>query len=247
VSKNQRLGEDFVSHREPIRVKLRADHQKAAASMALIEHMQSANGLQATGSVVVAYCLGCFATGYYLVRARTGRDIREIESGSTGARNVGRVLGKSGFVLTMLGDFGKGALAVWAAREWTNNQHLAALAVLAVVAGQIWPAQLRFRGGKGVAASFGALLVFDYRMALTIVVLFLAGLVVMRKTVFPAMFAFICLPLASLWFNRDGLTASLAAVLSAMILFAHRRNIGEEFTVLLARRGVVPKPEPPKL
>jgi glycerol-3-phosphate acyltransferase PlsY len=144
--------------------------------MTWIEHLQSANWFQATGSVLGAYLLGCFATGYYLVRARTGKDIREIESGSTGARNVGRVLGKPGFVLTVFGDFGKGALAVWGAWEWTNNHHLAAVAMLAVVAGQIWPAQLRFRGGKGVAASLGALLVFDYRMALTFAVLFLAGL-----------------------------------------------------------------------
>ena len=189
-----------------------------------------------------AYLLGCFAIGYYLVRARTGKDIREIGSGSIGARNAGRVLGKPGFVLTAFGDFGKGALAVWSAREWTHNHHLAALAMLAVVAGHLWPAQLRFRGGKGVATSFGALLVFDYRVALTILVLFLAGFVVMRKTVFPAMFAFACLPLASLWFNRDGLTATLMVVLAAMILFAHRRNIGEEITALPARRGVVPKP-----
>ena len=136
--------------------------------MAWIEHLQSANWFQATGSVLGAYLLGCFAIGYYLVRARTGKDIREIESGSTGARNVGRVLGKPGFVLTAFGDFGKGVLAVWSAREWTNNNHLAALAMLAVVAGHLWPAQLRFRGGKGVATSFGALLVFDYRVALTI-------------------------------------------------------------------------------
>ena len=135
--------------------------------MAWIEHLQSANWFQATGSVLGAYLLGCFAIGYYLVRARTGKDIREIESGSTGARNVGRVLGKPGFVLTAFGDVGKGALAVWSAQEWTNNNHLAALALLAVVAGHLWPAQLRFRGGKGVATSFGALLMFDYRVALT--------------------------------------------------------------------------------
>jgi glycerol-3-phosphate acyltransferase PlsY len=215
--------------------------------MTWTEHLQSANWFQATGSVLGAYLLGCFANGYYLVRARTGKDIREIGSGSTGARNVGRVLGKPGFVLTVFGDFGKGALAVWSAREWTNNHHLAALAMLAVVAGHLWPAQLRFRGGKGVSTSLGALLAFDYRIALTFAVLFLAGFVVMRKTIFPVMFAFACLPLASLWFNRDGLTATLAAVLLAMILFAHRRNIGEEIAALPARRGVVPKPEPPKL
>jgi glycerol-3-phosphate acyltransferase PlsY len=215
--------------------------------MAWIEHLQSANWFQATGSVLGAYLLGCFATGYYLVRARTGKDIREIESGSTGARNVGRVLGKPGFVLTVFGDFGKGALAVWSAWEWTNNHHLAAAAVLAVVAGQIWPAQLRFRGGKGVAASLGALLVFDYRMALTFAVLFLAGFVVMRKTVFPAMFAFACLPLVDWWFNRDDLTATLMTVLAAIILFAHRRNLAEEIAALLARRGVASKPEHTKL
>jgi glycerol-3-phosphate acyltransferase PlsY len=210
--------------------------------MAWIEHLQSANWFQATGSVLGAYLLGCFAIGYYLVRARTGKDIREIESGSTGARNAGRVLGKPGFMLTGFGDLGKGALAVWSAREWTHNHHLAALAMLAVVAGHLWPAQLHFRGGKGVATSFGALLMFDYRVALTILVLFLGGYAVTRKSLFPAMFAFACLPLASLWFNRDGLTATLVVVLSAMILFAHRRNIGEEITALPARRGVVPKP-----
>jgi glycerol-3-phosphate acyltransferase PlsY len=245
--KIQRLGEDFVSHCEPVRIKLRVDHQKAAAGMALIEHLQSANGLQATGSVVVAYFLGCFATGYYLVRARTGRDIREIGSGSTGARNVGRVLGKPGFMLTVLADFCKGALAVWVAREWTNDQRLVVLAMLAVVAGQIWPAQLRFRGGKGLATSFAALLLFDYRVALTILVVFLCGLAATRKSLFPAMFACGCLPFADGWFHRDGLTATLTAVLTAMILFAHRRNIGEEIAGLLARRGVAPKPESTKL
>ena len=246
--KKQRLGKDFVSHREPLWVKLRTDYQMAAAGMVLIEHLQSANGLQATSSVVVAYFLGCFATGYYLVRARTGRDIREIESGSTGTRNVGRVLGKAGFVLTMLGDLGKGALAVWFAAEFTHHNGLnMALAVLAVVAGHIWPAQLHFRGGKGIATSFAALLLFDYRVALTILAVFLCGWAVTRKTLFPAMFAYVCLPLADGWFHRAGLTATLMTLVAVMILFAHRRNIGEEIAVLWARRGVVPKPESPKL
>ena len=180
--------------------------------MAWIEYLQSANWFQVTGSVLGAYLLGCLAIGYYLVRARTGKDIREIESGSTGARNVGRVLGKSGFVLTALGDLGKGALAVWSVREWTHNHHLAALAMLAVVAGHLWPAQLRFRGGKGVAASFGALLMFDHRVAVAILVLFLGGFAVTRKSLFPAMFAFACLPLADWWFNRDDVTAALLKI-----------------------------------
>jgi acyl phosphate:glycerol-3-phosphate acyltransferase len=215
--------------------------------MTWVEQLQSANWFQATGCVLGAYLLGCLATGYYLVRARTGRDIRETGSGSTGARNVGRVLGKSGFGLTVLGDCGKGALAVWSAQAWTHNHQLAALAMLAVVAGHIWPSTLRFRGGKGAATSLGALVVFDYRMALTFAALFLAGFALTRKSVLPGMFAFACLPFASLWFNPDGLTATLIAVLSAMILFAHRKNLTDEFIALAARRAATPKPEPPKL
>lgn len=209
--------------------------------------MQSANWVQAAGCVLGAYFLGCLATGYYLVRTRTGKDIRETDSGSTGARNVGRLLGKSGFGLTVLADFGKGALAVWGAQEWTNHHHLAALSMLAVVAGHIWPAQLRFHGGKGVATSLGALLVFDYRMALTFAALFLAGFALTRKSVLPGMFAFAALPLAGLWFDPDGLTVTLIAVLSAMILFAHRKNFAEEFAMLSARRHAEPKPESTEL
>ncbi|MGO8838377.1 MAG: glycerol-3-phosphate acyltransferase [Limisphaerales bacterium] len=215
--------------------------------MTWVEQLQSANWFQATGCVLGAYCLGCLATGYYLVRLRTGRDIRDIESGSTGARNVGRLLGKSGFGLTLLGDFAKGSLAVWGAQEWTNNPHLVALAMLAVVAGHIWPAQLRFRGGKGATTSLGALLVFDYRLALTFAALFLGGFILMRRSVLPGMFAFVCLPLAGLWFDHDGLTATLVAVMAAMILFAHRKNFGEETTVLSARHEAAPETESSKL
>ncbi|MGD0745924.1 MAG: glycerol-3-phosphate acyltransferase [Verrucomicrobiota bacterium] len=223
-------------------------HRKASARMMWIEQMQSAQWLRATGCALGAYVLGCFATGYYLVRARTGRDLREIESGSVGARNAGRVLGIPGYLLTMLGDMAKGALAVWFAAEFANHNRLAmALAVLAVVAGHVWPAQLRFRGGKGVAASFAALLMFDYRVALTMLVVFLAGLVVTRKSLFPAMFAYACLPLADGWFHRAGLTATLMTAVAAIILFAHRRNLAEEMAALLARRAMASKPEHTKL
>jgi len=212
-----------------------------------IQQLQSANWHRVTGCALEAYLLGCFATGYYLVRARTGKDIREIKSGSIGARNAGRVLGRIGFVITLLGDFGKGALAVWIAREWTGNNHLALLALLAVVFGHVWPVQLRFRGGKGVATFLGALLVFDYRIALLFPVLFLIGFALMRKSLWPTMFAFACLPMAAWFLGGDNFTVAVLAILAAVILFAHRRNLTEEFTALATRRAATPKPEPPKL
>src|SRR5215472_4005302 len=112
--------------------------------MLWIQQLRSANWTLAGWISLFAYLLGCFTTGYYLVRARAGQDIRELGSGSVGARNVGRVLGWPGFVLTLLGDFVKGALAVWGVRFLTNDPRLVEIALLAVVMGHIWPAQLRF-------------------------------------------------------------------------------------------------------
>jgi acyl phosphate:glycerol-3-phosphate acyltransferase len=203
------------------------------------QHLPSADWLRLAGSVAAAYLIGCFTTGYYLVRLCTRQDVREIGSGSAGARNVGRILGKPGFILTVMGDFAKGALAVWLARAMAHDDFSAALAVPAVVAGHLWPAQLKFRGGKGITTSLSALLVFDYRLALTLAVLFAITFVFSRKTLLPAMFAFICLPAVCWFFIRDNFTIAVTTALSVAILFAHRRNLGEEFSAL--------KSEPRKL
>ncbi|HEV2329096.1 MAG TPA: glycerol-3-phosphate acyltransferase [Verrucomicrobiae bacterium] len=203
------------------------------------QHLASADRIRPAACIVCAYLIGCFTTGYYLVRAWAGKDIREIGSGSTGARNVGRVLGKPGFILTVIGDLAKGALAVWLARVFSHDEFSAALAVPSVVAGHLWPVQLKFHGGKGIATSFSALLVFDFRLALTMLVLFAVLFVFARKTLLPAMFAFVCLPAVCWFFIRDNLTIAVTAALSIAILFAHRRNLGEEFSAL--------KSEPPKL
>src|SRR5438477_11879894 len=108
--------------------------------MPWIEQIQSANWNQASWIALGAYVLGCFTTGYYLVRMRAGLDIREQGSGSVGAKNVGRILGWTGFSVALLGDFAKGIFAVWAASHWTKDSRLIALAMLAVTAGHVWPA-----------------------------------------------------------------------------------------------------------
>ena len=200
--------------------------------MEFIEHLQLANWPRASACAAAAYIIGCFTTGYYLVRARTGQDVRETGSGSAGARNVGRILGKPGFWLTVTGDFFKGALAVCLARQWTNDDFCAVLAVPAVVAGHLWPAQLKFRGGKGVTTSLGALLVFDYHLALTFAALFGVMFIFARKTLLPAMFGFVCLPAACWFLTHNDLATCAMTALSASVLFAHRKNLAEEFIAL---------------
>jgi acyl phosphate:glycerol-3-phosphate acyltransferase len=204
--------------------------------MMWVDYLRSANWNQASGISFCAYLLGCFATGYYLVRQRLGEDIREIGSGSVGARNVGRVLGKTGFLITLLCDFGKGGLAVWIARHFTTDQRIVALAMVAVVLGHIWPAQLRFHGGKGMATSLGALLVFDPKLALLYCALFLGAFVLHWRTVLPALFALVCLPLGALLLNLDRIQVVLITFMSGLVLLAHRKNIAEEISQIIERR-----------
>lgn len=215
--------------------------------MSWIEHLRSANWNQASGAAFSAYLLGCFTSGYYLVRWMARQDIRDIGSGSVGARNVGRVLGKTGFLLTVLFDFSKGILAVWATRHFTADDRIVLLSMLAVVAGHIWPAQLRFHGGKGMATSLGSLLIYDVRLAMTFAVIFLCSLACVRRTVLPALFALACIPIAAAVTDRTPSHITLLSLWAGLVLFAHRRNLMDEFSQLTDRRDEQPEPHQPQL
>ena len=101
--------------------------------MSWLEQLRAINWGEASLGAIGAYVLGCFTTGYYLVRALKGTDIRTVASGSVGARNVSRVLGKTGFILTTVGDVLKGALSIWAARRFFHDDRVALAAMLGVV------------------------------------------------------------------------------------------------------------------
>ena len=207
------------------------------STMAWTEQLRLANWNQAFWVCLGSYDLGCFTTGYYLMRMRTGGDVRELGSGSVGARNVGRVLGWLGFMVTLLGDLAKGSLAVWATRHFTSDDQLVALSMLAVVAGHVWPAQLRFRGGKGVATALGALLAYDPRVAFCFPVLFAAAYIVLRRTVVPGLAAFACLPLVAFFISHSSSEALEISILAGLIWITHRKNVMHEISAFSARRN----------
>jgi len=215
--------------------------------MPWIEQLRSANWSLVSGIALTAYLLGCFTAGYYVVRLRLGCDIRDSGSGSVGARNVGRLLGWQGFLLTLLGDFGKGALAVWLALRCATDEWPVVIGMLAVVAGHVWPAQLRFRGGKGMATSLGALLLYDFQLALVFALLFAAAFAALRKTVLPGLLAMASLPAVSWYLKHDPTEALGVSTLAALVLIAHRANLMNEISRLLDRRNLSPKHGPPEL
>jgi glycerol-3-phosphate acyltransferase PlsY len=173
----------------------------------------------------LAYGLGCFSTGYYLVRWRTGEDIRTLGSGSTGARNVGRTLGTTGFILTVLGDAGKGVLAVGIPLHSGLPAPAGALCALAVALGHIFPAQLGFSGGKGVAVALGALVALDPRLVLAFALAAILGYVASRRTVAAGLVGFLSVTPAA-WLRGSSIGVCLVLfALVALIFWAHRKNI----------------------
>jgi len=175
--------------------------------------------------IVAAYVLGCVQTGYYLVRSATGQDLRRMGSGGTGARNAGRVLGRKGFVLTLLGDSGKGALAMAVAVWLHASPWAAAAALVAVAAGHVWPAQLRFSGGRGVAVALGALAVYEPRLLGVLAAVTLCGCLAGRGFQSSGLCGFAALPFGAAWLGLPGAGLAGISALSLLVLFAHRTHI----------------------
>jgi acyl phosphate:glycerol-3-phosphate acyltransferase len=184
---------------------------------------------------LASYILGCFTAAYYLVLLRTGQDIRTMGSGTVGARNAGRVLGRAGFAATFAIDVAKGALAVAAARTLGAAPWAVMLVAVAVVAGHIWPAQLRFHGGKGLATALGAMLVYDYRVVVAVVLLGLLVYTVLRKVTLSVLAAIALTPLALFGLRWPAITVIGLLVLAALILLAHRQNLRAQLGELRPR------------
>lgn len=122
--------------------------------------------------LLVSYLIGSIPTGYIIVKLKTGQDIRQVGSGSTGATNVKRVLGKGWFFTVMLLDAFKGALPVILAKLFVGSISgiglFPVLAAVAVIIGHSKPIFLQFKGGKSVASGVGTILALNWQVGLII-------------------------------------------------------------------------------
>jgi len=172
-----------------------------------------------------AYLAGSISPGYILVRLLRGIDLRQVRSGSLGATNVGRVLGRGGFSFTLTADLLKGALVVWMARELAFPPDIIAATAAAVIIGHIWPLWLRFHGGKGIATSLGAIAVLDFGILLAGGAVLLALYLLTRQFLLSWVATLITTPLLAgfLGFPMDRVV--LLLTVAVIVLYAHRTNI----------------------
>jgi len=193
-------------------------------------------GFSAGIFIFCAYILGGISAGYYLVHFKIGTDIREYGSGSVGARNVKRLLGSFGFYFTLFFDGFKGLVAVLVAQRLGFSQPVVSLVFVAVIAGHIWPIQLRFRGGKGIATSCGALLAYSPLLLGGLLGLTLLFLLLRMGFIFAGITAFLFLPLVGYFLDMPPHQVGAMGMVSAFIVFAHRERVQKIFVKIRENR-----------
>jgi len=182
-------------------------------------------------AIVGGYLLGSIPFGVIVMKAAGAGDPRDIGSGNIGATNVLRS-GKRGLAaLTLLGDGGKGAVAVliaWIATRHGSTQAQAVLTSLAGGAafiGHLFPVWLGFKGGKGVATFFGTLLAAAWPVGLAAGATWLVMAAVFRISSLAALTAVAVAPLIALALGRPRPIALLAAVMAVLVYLRHLPNI----------------------
>lgn len=178
---------------------------------------------------VIAYLIGSIPTGYIIVKLFTGQDIRTIGSGSTGATNVKRVMGKKWFFTVMILDAIKGVVPVLLATFFTTAfvkiGLLPVIAAVCVIFGHSKSIFLKFTGGKSVATGVGTLLALSWQAGITIA---LVWALVTWFSKFVSLGSIVALALAPLlmWlFNAPDAYVWYAAVAAVYVIYLHRENI----------------------
>src|ERR1700730_5785384 len=181
-------------------------------------------------AAAVSYLLGSIPFGYVLVRIFKHEDVRVSGSGNIGATNVARKSPALG-IATLLLDAAKGLAAVLVARVLFSGVHpqlIMTTAAFFAVGGHLFPVWLKFRGGKGVATSLGAFILLTPKSILCMVVLFLIIAVAFRYVSLGSISVAAAFPLLAWALHEyvDSRQLVLIALVSALVIWRHRQNIG---------------------
>ncbi len=178
--------------------------------------------------LAASYLIGSIPTGYIIVKLFTGQDIRTVGSGSTGATNVKRVMGKKWFFVVMLLDALKGALPVVLTALFGADFAgglLPVLAAICVILGHSKSVFLNFTGGKSVASGVGTLLALDWQAGLIIAAVWGVVTWVSRYVSLGSVVALALSPLIMWFLNAPPAYIVYAVIAAIYVIYLHRENI----------------------
>lgn len=185
--------------------------------------------IQTFVTVAAAYVIGSVPTGYLIVKHFKGEDIRKIGSGSTGATNVKRVMGKKWFFITLFLDMFKGMLPVMLAQHFTTAFAgiglLPVLAAVAVLLGHSKSIFLGFTGGKSVASGVGTILALNWVAAVVFGIVWVAITKVSKYVSLGSIIAIWSTPLTMFLLGSPIAYVIYAIVGALYITYLHRENV----------------------
>jgi glycerol-3-phosphate acyltransferase PlsY len=178
--------------------------------------------LDAILALAGGYLLGSIPFAYLVTQAFGLGDIRLVGSGNVGTTNVLRTGSKLATALTLVGDVGKGVVAVLIAKQFGELPAMAA--ALGAFTGHIFPVWLNFKGGKGVATCLGILAALSWPVALLAAATWIATAAISRISSLSALVAAAAAPIY-MAFLGPWTYALGAAILAALVFVTHRENI----------------------
>ena len=186
--------------------------------------------------VIIAYLLGSTPTGYLAGKYLQGIDIREHGSGSTGATNVLRTIGKKAAIAVLAIDLLKGAIAVLCVKliyisalgevvpiDW--QPWLITITALMAVIGHSKSVWLNFSGGKSVATSLGVLLVMNPVVALSTLGTFGVMLAVSRIVSLSSITGAVAVGISMILLKQPTSYVIFGVLCGVYVIFRHQSNI----------------------
>jgi len=177
----------------------------------------------------LGYLFGSFPSGYLAGKIAKGVDIRSLGSGSTGATNVLRHIGKRAAITVFLIDVFKGIISILLAKNLLPNDSLQVAMGLSTLIGHIWPIWLNWKGGKAVATGLGIFLGISWQVGLATLGVFILMLTLFRIVSLSSITASIALPLIMfLSFDKSDISLPflvISLLAMTLVIWRHRENI----------------------
>jgi len=193
--------------------------------------------LNALLTALASYLIGSFSSAYVLGKVFLKKDIRNYGSGNAGTTNAVRVFGKKIGAITFILDMLKGVLAVYIGGRLLGYEGKIIAGIFAVI-GHNWPIFFKFKGGRGIATSFGVLISLYWPIAILSFIFFIVVVAITRYVSLGSILCAILVPILGILIKKpfDRLYVIATVILAIMAIFRHRDNIrrlmqGQEFKI----------------
>ena len=175
--------------------------------------------------ILLAYFFGSLNISIIFSKILKLEDPREYGSKNPGATNILRSGNKTLALATLIFDMFKGFLPVFVAFFFIEDQIYIQIIGLCSILGHIFPIYYKFKGGKGVATSFGVILAFDIILGFICLLTWLITAFLFRYSALSAIVSFALLPIYT-WFSYEKIIAtSLFLILAIIVIYMHKTNI----------------------